>query len=117
VTRDRRAVVAEGAGEALEGPRRVRLVPPQAVALGTRSLRRATCTTATVESRRAATASSGSVDDPAGPDAGDAAGVARWSVGSLAIRPGVGAGRDGGACPAERLLGETIAVRVWRLAG
>jgi hypothetical protein len=60
---------------------RVRLIPPRAVAVWTRSVRRATCTTGTGRCPGGRHAWSGSVDGRAGPNAGDAAGVARWSVG------------------------------------
>jgi hypothetical protein len=45
-------------------------------------------------SRWAVTPWSGSVDGRAGPDAGDAAGVARWSVGRWRTRAGLGEGGD-----------------------
>jgi hypothetical protein len=74
---------------------RVRLIPPRAVALWTRSVRRATCTTGTVEVPVGVTPWSGSVDGRAGPDADDAAGVAHWSVGGR-WRTRAGLGEGGG---------------------
>ena len=72
---------------------RVRLLPHRAVASGTRPVRRGTRHHRNrSRSWWAAAPSSGSVDGRAGLGAGDAAGVARWSVGSR-WRPGrVGCG-------------------------
>jgi hypothetical protein len=77
---------------------RVRLVPPQAVALGTRSRGRAPYITGTGRGMGAPASWSGSIDGRAGPDAGDAVGVACWSVAD----PGRGVGERRPRLTAER---------------
>jgi hypothetical protein len=68
---------------------RVRLVPPQAVALGTKPVRRATVTTERVEVAVGCRAVRRLGRRPSRPGAGDAAELARWSVGPVAD-PGPG---------------------------